>query len=251
MRRRPGPGRWAGRLRLREARAGHRGGAGPRGPGPGARGRGLQPVHHPRAEPEDHARQGLLQGPGGEARQRALRRLHQGLRRQEGRARQQPPGAQLRRPGQPGQRVPPEGTARGRLLRLPAAPALLRGVHPPVGQRGPAGPDRRLDAALRVPAAEHREPPAGDGHRGSGRGPDRASSANRCTSSSTSRAAAPSGASDGPVLISGAGWSPQDHFPRARPSTIRAAGAAVAPPAPLRTNSTPTASLGRLAGRRR
>ena len=158
-------------------------------------------------------------GPPAPARQRALRHLRPGLQPRFG---DRADHRRLQGARQPGQRVQAHAPARGQRLRLPAHRAG-RGRLPPRGrQRGPARPHGRLDAAVRVPAREHREPPAGAGDRRALRPPQ----------------AGPGGQDRraGPLARSSAS-APAT-------STPCAAGAATAPPAPARTSSTATAIRG-------
>ena len=204
----------AGRVR---GRGPGRRGARPRGSRDRHRRHQLQRLHHPPAQPRDPAGQGLLRGPAGEAGQRALRRLPAGLQHQRGRGPHH--HRRLRGGGQPGQRVRADRAARGQRVRLPQRHAPGRGVHPRGGQRGPARPDRGLDAPVRLPAGEHREPPA------RARGDEPAT--RRSASSWTSSPAAPPPAPSSPP-------GPPPRRPRRCARTARRRRSSACPPARTR-----------------
>ena len=107
--------------------------------------------------PRHHARQGLLteEPPPGETLYGVFLQV---CNISDGEARDGQ--RRVRDPRQPGERV----RARASCPRTTSSPtrraARPRGVHPRGRQRGPARPDRRLDAAVQAPAREHREPAA-------------------------------------------------------------------------------------------
>ena len=171
-----------------QGRGAGRGGAGPRGPGDRRGGRGLQRLHHPPAQPGDHRpTRPTTRGPG-TARQCPVRRLHQGLQPRATSARTDRRRSFMVEDNQ-GNEFQPIELPENNAFAYQRARRCGKEMHPRGRQRGPAGPDRRLDAAVRVPAREHREPPAGAGHRAA---PTSRRSASSSTSSGLARRAATS-----------------------------------------------------------